>query len=63
MNFRLVGEGWDTVLAEAIRADRSSVRLVCPFMKKRTIERFLKNGKSGVLQVITRFHLGDFDGG
>ncbi len=60
MNLRIVDAGWDAVLSDAIRDDRSSVQLVCPFINKRTVERFLENGKPGVLQVITRFHLGNF---
>jgi hypothetical protein len=60
MSFRLVDAGWSEVLADAIRADRSSVRLVCPFIKKRAVESFLENARPGLLQVITRFHLGDF---
>jgi hypothetical protein len=60
MNFRLVDAGWAAVLSDAIRADRSNVRFVCPFIKKRAVERFFENGPLGLLQVITRFHLGDF---
>jgi len=60
MTLRLVDKGWDSVLFDAIREDRSIVQLVCPFIKKRPVERLLHNGKPGVLQVITRFHLGEF---
>ena len=60
MVFRLVEAGWDEVLFDAIREDRSIVQLICPFIKKRSVERLLHNGKPGVLQVITRFHLGEF---
>lgn len=63
MNFRLVDSGWHIVLGDAIRTDRSSVRIVCPFIKKRAVERLLQWGRPGTLQVITRFNLGDFGDG
>jgi hypothetical protein len=63
MNFRLVDDGWAATLEDAIRADRSSVRLVCPFIKKRAVERLLEVGKPGTLQVITRYDLRDFADG
>jgi hypothetical protein len=63
MNFRLVDSGWDKVLGDALRADSSSVRIVCPFIKRRAAERLLIRGKPKTLQVITRFNLGDFSEG
>lgn len=63
MNFRLVDAGWDKVLGDALRADSSSVRIVCPFIKKRAAERMLIRGKPQTIQVITRFNLGDFSEG
>ncbi|MBL8853993.1 MAG: phospholipase D family protein [Planctomycetaceae bacterium] len=60
MSFRLVDTGWDQVLADAVAADRSGVRLVCPFIKKRAVERLLAGGTPGSFQVITRFCLDDF---
>lgn len=60
MSFRLVDTGWAQVLADAVAADRSGVRLVCPFIKKRAVERLLVGGTTGSLQVITRFCLDDF---
>jgi len=60
MNFRLVDAGWDKVLDDALRADSSRVRIVCPFIKRRTAERLLKRGKPKALQVITRFNLDEF---
>lgn len=63
MSFRLVDSGWDEVLDDALRTDRASIRIVCPFIKKRATERLLKRGKPKVFQVITRFSLRDFSRG
>jgi phosphatidylserine/phosphatidylglycerophosphate/cardiolipin synthase-like enzyme len=63
MDFRLVDAGWDSVLKGALRADRSSIRLVCPFIKARTAGRIVEDGRPGELLVITRYNLGDFANG
>jgi hypothetical protein len=63
MSFRLVDTGWDKELETALVADHSTVRIVCPFIKRRTAERLLRQGKPGALQVITRFNLDDFGAG
>lgn len=63
MSFRLVDLGWDKELDTAMQADCSHVRIVCPFIKKRSAERLLKYGKPKTLQVITRFNLADFSEG
>ncbi len=63
MSFRLVDTGWDAVLNEAIRADRSCTRIVCPFIKKGAARRLLARGRPQMLQIITRFNLGDFCAG
>ena len=60
MSFLLVDTDWAQVLADAVAADRSGVRLVCPFIKKGAVERLLAGGTPGSLQVITRFSLDDF---
>jgi hypothetical protein len=60
MDLRLVDGGWDKELAKALRTDRSKVRIVSPFIKKRAAERLLKYGSPKVFQVITRFNLRDF---
>lgn len=60
MNFRIVDTGWAQVLTDAVAADRSHVRLICPFIKKGAVERLLASGTPGSLQVITRFCLDDF---
>ena len=63
MTFRLVDAGWHKEIDDALSADRSSVRIVCPFIKKRAAGHLLKQGKLSTLQVITRFNLGDFSEG
>jgi hypothetical protein len=39
------------------------MRIVCPFIKDHAVKRFLTSGKPQAIQVITRFHLGDFADG
>jgi hypothetical protein len=63
VGFRLVDEGWDELLGDALRGDRSGVRMVCPFIKRRAVERLLQRGEPDALQVITRFNLRDFSEG
>lgn len=58
MSFRLVDTGWDVELDKALRDDHSSVRIICPFIKRRAAERLLERGVPDTFQVITRFNLG-----
>ena len=60
MSFRLVESGWDEVLDYALRSDNSSLRIICPFIKRRAAERLLRRGSPKQFQVITRFSLQDF---
>lgn len=55
---RLVGAGWDRELTEAISADSSEVRIICPFIKKGALECLLSHQPDDI-QVITRFNLAD----
>ncbi len=55
MSFRLVDSGWAQVLADAVTADGSRLRLVCPFIKKTAVQRLLARGKPRSIQVITRY--------
>lgn len=59
-DFRLIESGWDQVLAQAAQGEHPSLRVVCPFLKKSTIQRLLTAGKPGSIQVITRFNLDEF---
>ena len=56
---RLVDAGWARELSEAIPADPSEVRIVCPFIKKSALDLILSHRPDNV-QVITRFNLADF---
>ena len=61
---RLVGAGWGRELTEAIRADPSAVRIICPFIKKGALDYLMPHRPSdGDIQVITRFNLDDFANG
>ncbi|MBI1178718.1 hypothetical protein GC207_14895 [bacterium] len=57
--FQLVDQGWDKLLTSASAADRSALRIICPFIKLRAVRRLLTGTTPDVIQVITRFHLGD----
>jgi len=59
VTIRLVDSGWAKELTDALRADASELKIICPFIKATALDRLLsKNPKS--IQVITRFSLGDF---
>jgi len=60
MSFRLVDTGWLRVLEDAVAADHSAIRIVCPFIKTRTAKRLLASGRPQCLHVVTRFNLSDF---
>ncbi|MCK5241778.1 phospholipase D family protein [bacterium] len=59
-DFRFVDSGWDSVLNEALQRNHARLRIVCPFIKRRTTERLLRLGKPDFFQVITRYNLRDF---
>jgi hypothetical protein len=60
MTFKLLDADWDQVFADARRADSSAIRLVCPFVQRKPIERMLSHGKPRSIQVLTRFNLDDW---
>jgi hypothetical protein len=60
MNFRLVDSGWDQILNEALTADNSAIRIICPFIKENAAKRLLQYGRPKQLEVITRFDLNCF---
>lgn len=62
-SFRLVDTDWDKEIRDAIKNDSSSLRIICPFIKQKVVERLLKNRRPQTFQVITRFNLNDFCGG
>lgn len=59
MTLRLVDAGWSAELQDALRADASALRIVCPFIKIGALERLLAL-RPRKIQVLTRFNLGDF---
>ena len=56
---RLVDDRWAEEFSEALCADSSEVRIICPFIKGRALKHILRY-KPGKLKVITRFDLNDF---
>ena len=59
---RLVDSGWGTELTDALRADASALRVICPFIKMGALEHLLSH-RPGKVRVITRFNLADFSEG
>ena len=59
---RLVDSGWGTELTDALRADASALRVICPFIKVGALEHLLSH-RPGKVRVITRFNLADFSEG
>lgn len=62
MAIQLVDAGWVEEFNQAIHEDTSELRIICPFIKVRALERLLKHNPANV-QVITRFNLIDFADG
>lgn len=59
MTIRLVDEGWNRELTKALDADTSELRIICPFIKERALDRLL-SFRLDRIQVITRFNQHDF---
>ena len=59
MTIQLVDGGWGKKFTEALSGDASELRIICPFIKVRALERLLRHNP-GKVQVITRFNLADF---
>ena len=59
MTTQLVDRGWGKRFTEALCDDASELRIICPFIKVRALERLL-NYKPGNVQFITRFNLVEF---
>lgn len=58
MTIRLVDAGWAKELADALRADASDLKIICPFIKIGALDRLL-SGHPKSIRVITRFNLAD----
>ena len=62
MTIRLVDEGWDKEIIQALEVDSSNLLIISPFIKTNAVERILSLQPSKI-QVITRFNLADFSAG
>jgi len=62
VTFRLVDSGWGNEISDALQADASELRIICPFIKGGALERLLKH-RPKAIQVITRYNLADFAAG
>ena len=60
MTFQLKDSGWHKLLAEALEADCSQVRILSPFIKEKAAKRLLEFGRPASLEIITRFNLDNF---
>jgi hypothetical protein len=57
--FRLVESNWEHEFHQGLRADASSLRIACPFIKSALVKRLLTARSPRRIQVITRFNLTD----
>ena len=62
MTFRLIDRGWDSEFVDGLRQHPGELRIVCPFIKRRALERILPS-RLPFLRVVTRFSLADFADG
>jgi hypothetical protein len=58
MSFQLIDSDWARILDNAISLRSVPVKVICPFIKVHAAHRFLPCARG--MQVITRFHLGNF---
>ena len=59
MNTRLVDGGWSREISDALRADKSELRIISPFIKAGALDRLLA-AEPAAVSAITRFNLADF---
>jgi phosphatidylserine/phosphatidylglycerophosphate/cardiolipin synthase-like enzyme len=60
MAFELIDTAWDKIIDRAVAARSPELRVICPFIKRKVAERLLRGPRLKSIQVLTRFHLGDF---
>lgn len=60
-SFKLIDRNWGAVLDQAVAADHSELRIICPFIKHGTAKRLLRAVPAHNIQVLTRFSLEDFN--
>jgi PLD-like domain len=63
MSFLLIDGGWDEVIDQSVEHAENGLKIVCPFIKHKTVQRLFKLGNPASIQVITRFNLSDFCSG
>lgn len=63
MPTELVDSGWFDLLDSSFRSTSGPVRIVSPFIKRRTVERLLGHFSGANVQVITRLKTADFAAG
>ncbi len=59
MTIRLIDAGWGKEFTDALHADASELRIICPFIKSGALDRLLAKRPRSI-QIITRFNLSDF---
>ncbi len=62
MTVQVIDKGWKEQFKKALEADRSSLSLICPFIKTKVVKELLSY-KPQNIRVITRFNLADFAAG
>lgn len=62
MTIRLVDKSWSAELADGLRKDASTLRIISPFIKVSALDRLL-SPRPRDIYVITRFNLADFADG
>jgi hypothetical protein len=63
MDFTLIDTNWGKVFDDAVSLKETELRIVCPFLKRKTVQRLLRLKTAKTIRVITRFNLPDFCAG
>lgn len=63
MTFELVDRDWGKKLDISLNQDPKTIDIVCPFIQKAAVQRFVAKGKARTIRVLTRFNLRDFGEG
>lgn len=61
--FRLVDSGWAGEIDREMNSRPEALRIICPFIKQATVQRFLALAVPRTIEVITRFDLDGFNSG
>jgi hypothetical protein len=60
MDIRLIDKHWEREFSSALNADKTSLRIICPFIKQGALTSFLAQHRIPEIQVITRYNLAEF---